>query len=188
MIKKERVKGALNQLIDSKYSELSVGDRFDRTALERVAYDVADAAIVVYREKIAAGLRRAGLEFADDETLTTDKILDAVKAKTGIDLRSFDIEEIKEKALFELSSDISERVGFDIDLKNGLENGLDAAVDAAIARGGSVLASASIKGKLRLLAIAQRAGVSLEDVKKVSDAIKQKNYRKNAARPVWVAR
>jgi uncharacterized NAD-dependent epimerase/dehydratase family protein len=188
MIYKDRVKGSLNNLIDSKYSDLSVGDRFDRGALEGVAYDVANAAILVYREKIAAGLRRAGLDVADTDDLTVDTVLAAVKAKTGVDLRSFDVDEIKDVALRELSTDISERLGFDIDLRDGLEAALDGAVEAAIAKGGSVVARAGQKVALRRLALAEKAGVSVLDVRRVQNARRQREWRKSAPPMIWVSR
>ena len=183
MINKERVTGSLNNLIASK-----VAKNRDAAGFEGVAYDIADAALVIYREKIAAGLRRAGIEFADNETIDSDAILRAVKVKTGIDLQSFDIEEIKTKVVSELSTDISERLGFDIDLKNGLQAGIDGAVAAAIKVGGGKLVSEGLRTRLRRLNLAKMAGLSIVDVDRVYAAKKQSDYRRRASRPVWVAR
>lgn len=182
MIAKNRVVGSLNNLIDSKMAVK------DRGALESVAYDVADAAIIIYREKVAAGLRRAGIEFRDDESITTDKILEAVKVKSGMDLASFDIEEIKTKALRELSTDISNRLGFEIDLRNGVQAGIDGAVVAAIKVGGGKLVGMALKTRLRRLKLAELAGVSPLDVKRVYNAKRQAEWRKSAAATVWVNR
>lgn len=188
MIKKERVHGTLSNLIDNKLSAVPKADRGERTALEGVAYDVADAAIIVYREKIAAGLRRAGLEFSDADTLTTDKIFDAIKVKSGIDLRSFDIEELKTQALKGLSTSVSEKLGFEVNLDNGVTRAIEDAVEAAIKAGGSNIITKVKKAALRRLALARKAGITVKDIKKIENAKRQSIFRENAPPAVWELR
>jgi hypothetical protein len=188
MIKKERVRGTLNNLIDSKVAALPLADRGQRTALEGVAYDVADAAIIVCRERIAAGLRRVGIEFDDTDTITADKIFEAIKVKSGIDLRSFDIEELKTQALKGLSTSVSEKLGFEVDLDNGVTRAIEDAVEAAIKAGGSHLVTLAKKAALRRLALARKAGVTVREIKKIENAKRQAKFRESAPPAVWVDR
>lgn len=187
-IKKERAQASLDRLITDGNALLKKVEYVDNTSTEGIAYDIADTAIYVYRAKIAAALRRAGLEIGDEEDLNSGVILDAVRFKTGLNLQSFDVEEIKTAVIRSLSTAITERLGFEVDLKDGIEAAIENSAEAAIAAGGRKLISLGQKALLNRMALANRAGVGLDVVNKVYAAKRQAEWRKNAPPAYWVSR
>jgi hypothetical protein len=188
MIKKSRVNASLNHLIEKNYAALNSEDRADQSLKEAAAYQIADAAIYIYREKIAAALRRAGLDIGDTDDLDTAVILEAVKVKTGVDLTSFNVNEVREKVISGLSTAMTERLGFEIDLKNGLDRAIEDAATAALAAGGRSLLTSGKKALLRNAGVARRAGVGLDVVNKAFAAKRQSEWRKQAPPAYWVSK
>lgn len=187
-IKTARVMGTTNNVISDEFQKAKSQKTEGETFWQGVAGGVVDVLIVAHREKIAAGLRRAGFDIGDDEPLNEKTIVTLVAKKTGIDLTSFDPDEIKSKVIAYLSKDLSERIGFDIDLSQGLGAAVDAAAAAAIASGrANKLVQTDTAKSIRELAAAAAAGLSVEGWRKMKNAKKQKKYRAGKSF-MWVAR
>lgn len=188
MIKKERAIGAVRSLVNDGIAKIPAAERKDRTVLESLAVDVADTAILLHRERIAAGLRRAGLDVSDTEDITFDKILDMVSKKSGYDVREFSSDGFKDAVLSQLSTDISEKLGVKVNLKNGLQAAIDGAVEDAIKNGRvNALVPENVHAGLRRLSLAKRAGVSVDVVERIEHAKKQAAWRKEHGNGEWVA-
>ena len=134
MIAKVRLQGTVNNTVSDQFHQARKagnGESFWRG----VAGGVADVLIVAHREKIAAGLRRAGFEIGDDDVLSEAVIVAMVAKKTEIDISSFDGEEISQKVMQYLSKIISEKIGVSVDLSLGFDAMIEGAAKSAIASG-----------------------------------------------------
>lgn len=187
MVAKTRVSASMRALVDEKLSKVPAPMRDDRSTLENIAVEVANIAMQAHREKIAAALRRAGMDVSDDAEISVDAITAMIKSKSGFDLQSLDLDELKTKVLSNLSTDLSERLGLEIDLKNGLEAGINQAVDSAIKSGrvGQVVTE-GVNRALRRISLARRAGVDVETVRRIENAKKQARFRATAPAKTWV--
>ena len=186
MIRKQRVIGTIRNSVLTAYKDNNQAQ--DETIWEGIAGGVVDSILLIHQDKVAAGLRRLGLEVEDGAVISQASLTALVAQKTGIEITSLDSDEIASKVAAALSKDLSNRVGFDVDLSNGLNGAIDAAVEAAMASGrANKLVSGNTARKMRTMAAAFAAGVSEQDYKRINNAKRQATWRQGKAFS-WVER
>jgi hypothetical protein len=187
MISKQRIKGTIRSKVQDAYYAAG-GKKADESAWEGVAGGVVDSLILLHQEKIAAALRRAGLDVGDNDVLNEASILAMVNKKTGLDIQSFSPDAIADAVAKSISREVSERIGFDVDLTNGIDAALDdIAAKAALSGRVNKVVSPAIARRLKDTAVAAAAGCSVDDVRRVRKNFNQRQYNHSVS-TVWVDR
>lgn len=149
---------------------------------------LVQAAIDKYQPKIAAAMRRAGLDVADDQELTQETITDAIREKTGLDLEDLTRESIAAALDGAIARELSAQLGVEVssvlDLENLKSEVIAAAVESVKSGRANALMTSRIIGRVRVAATWARAGVAPAEQARIMGAWYQKKYRRTH-RQVW---
>lgn len=155
---------------------------------EAAKHAATDEALEIYRPKVAAMLRSAGYELADDEPLSLDIVRVAIERRTGLNLGDLSRESVTQAINEQLSIYVSSELGFEV---NNVLNtaALKAQIDAHIKdcvrnNKSSKLVPARLLAKIREAAAFAQMGYSHDEKRMILNRWYQKKYRQNN-RLVW---
>ena len=129
--------GTVNRMVDSLIDHWVEGDDLN-TAWEKVQDEVVQEVSERYSARIARALRRAGLQVADDDVLTPDRVRELISEQAGIDLQELSVEGVLEGIDHLASAKLSAAVGMPIDTMltaEGFKQAIGAAVMEALRNG-----------------------------------------------------
>lgn len=150
---------------------------------EAVKHAAGDEALAIYRPKVAAMLRSAGFEVGDEDDLTLDVVLDAIKARTGLDINNLTREDVTRAINEQLSIYVSHELGFEV--RNVLDTaGLKTQIDEHIKdcirnNRPSKLVPQRLLTKIREAAAFAQMGYSPDEKRMILNRWYQKKYRRN---------
>jgi hypothetical protein len=185
-----------NDVIRRKRAALSIGERAEEVTRGRTVDDSPDAladavidfGVTIASEKVANGLKAAGLGLPDG-TLSAESIRIALSGKIGADIADLSPDGIADALNRRLSLEVGALLGVDgVDLLGGGDLGSQARALAlqAIASGRpSKLVSASLMRELRTSAAFLAAGLSIQDKAAAQNRARQRRFRQSS-KQVWV--
>ena len=142
-----------------------------------------DEALEIYRPKVAAMLRSAGYELADDEPLSLDIVRAAIEQRTGLNLGDLSRESVTRAINEQLSIYVSSELGFEV--RNVLDTAsiksqIDEHIKDCIRNNkSSKLVPQRLLTKLREVAAFGAMGYSVDERRLIFNRWYQKKYRRN---------
>ena len=176
----ERANRSVVVSIAAKFSENMRAGQSMELAAKNAA---TDEALEIYRPKVAAMLRSAGYELADDEPLSLDIVRAAIEQRTGLNLGDLSRESVTRAINEQLSIYVSSELGFEV--RNVLDTAsiksqIDEHIKDCIRNNkSSKLVPQRLLTKLREVAAFGAMGYSVDERRLIFNRWYQKKYRRN---------
>lgn len=183
--------GMAQDIVDLVFDNYAAGADW-ADCIEAAKEELARRALERYGDKIRAALRRAGLDYPDDQELTPDGIKEVVARQSGLDLDELTGDGVKRAIDGLLSARLSAALGVDVPTvldTSAMKLAVEAAVKASIANGTAErLLTAGLTRAARKLVTFKRAGINAKaDQKRTMQRWYQKRYARTHSQ-IWVPR
>ena len=172
-IKQARV----SESVKVKINDAIERERIDELPAGSLAEGVADAVIILYREKIEAGLRRAGIDVQPGQALNIDTLRVLLSKRAGLDIRSWAGDDVVQAVSVAVSGALSEALGVQISLDGDIRSQVVLAAIEAVKNNkpGKLVTQATIN-RLRDLAALGQLGLGPQDARRLKNRAYQKKY------------
>jgi hypothetical protein len=187
------MKLSINTMRADAGARLAINAAIDRERIDdlprgSLSEGVADAIILIYRDKVEAALRRAGIEVEAGGVLNVDTLRELVSKRAGIELDSWGADDVREGVAKAINSRVSEAIGVEIDLSGDVRSQLvAAAVEAVAGNRPNKLVSQSVIDRLRDVAALRALGLDKSRKRLIDNRASAKKYRANH-RQIWVSK